>query len=211
MSPVGPMKFKRTPEPVRRQVEIATATAWEDLVEVHARHALRFVELLRGRLAFDDAIRRYLDEMDLRDPMASSVRSRVLVALEDGRLADERAGRADLLAAEDDAAAGGQDGLRRFRPDVVMRGIARRARASEEVDQWVALATAGAEEAVIRVHIANAMAFAALHGDGALLADSVEEYIDAMRITGGRAQAVFQRTMAALAEQHLPEAGPAGG
>lgn len=204
MSPVGPLKFKRVPEPVRRQVEVAAATAWETLVEVHAHHALRFVELMASRLAFDDAVSRYLDEMDVRDPMASSIRSRVLVALEDAPTPEEGAPPTGWSLR--DVTADGE-GFRRFRPDRVVKGIAQRVRASEEAEQWIALAIARAEEAVIRAHIRNAAAFAALLSDQTRLDEAVEEYIDVMKISGGRAQAVFQRTMARLADEHLPEHG----
>lgn len=210
MSPVGPLKFKRMPDSVRRQVEVAAAGAWESLVEVHADHAIRFVSLLSSRMNFDEAVSRYLAEMDVRDPMASSIRSRVLIALEDDSSDEEHQPPGFFDGAEGEADA---DGLRRFRPKVLMRGIARKVRASEEAEQWVALSIARAEEAVLRTHIENAITFASILEAHATLSEAVEDYIDLLRITGGRAQAVFQRTMARLAELHLPresELEPAG-
>lgn len=202
MTPVGPLKFKRTPEPVRRQLEVSAATAWEALVEAHAAHALRFVGLLANRLAFDEAVDRYLSEMDVRDPMAASVRSRVLIALEHARIdAPDRPSLRGYDGAEEDEES---EGLKRFRPDVLMKGIARKVRASEEVEEWVRLAIARAEEGVIQTHIDNALVFATIVGDHLPVDEAVEDYIELLRITGGRAQAVYQRTMARLADTHLP-------
>lgn len=200
--PVGPLKSRRLPEGTRRQIEIATATAWEALVEVHTSHALRFVALLSARAAFDEALDRYLSEIDVRDPMSSAVRTRVLVALEDATR--QEADRPSISGYDEAEAEPGDDGLRRFRPDILMKGIAKRARDSEEVDQWVALAIARAEEGVIKAHVDNAVLFAALLHEHQPLIEAVEDYIEAMRVSGGRAQAVFQRTMARLADLHLP-------
>jgi hypothetical protein len=209
MPPVGPLKFKRMPESVRRQVEVTAASAWEALVEVHSAHALRFVALMSMRMPFDEAVSRYLAEMDVRDPMASSIRSRVLVALEEAERDDPD--RPALPRLENGVADGEAetDGLRRFRPDRLMKDIARKVRETGAAEQWVALAIARAEEGVIRAHIDNAITLSAILRGHADLDEAVEEYIDLLRVTGGRAQAVFQRTMAQLADLHLP-ADPAG-
>ena len=215
MTPIGPLKFKRTPEPVRRHIDVAAATAWEALVEAHAAHALRFVALLANRAPVDQALDRYLGEMDVRDPMASSIRSRVLIALEHARAQEE--GRPSLADVADDTSAvdaagetgSGGEGIKRFRPDVLVKGIARKARAAEEVESWIRLAIARAEEGIIRAHIDNAVTFTGiLHGHLAL-DEAVEDYIELMRVSGGRAQAVYQRTMAQMAESHLPDSEPA--
>lgn len=205
MAPVGPLKSKKLPEPVRRQMDVAAATAWEALVSVHAAHALRFVALMAARLPFDEAVDRYLSEMDLRDPMSSAVRSRVLVALEDAQEATDP--QPELPAYPEESGDG--EGLRRFRPDVLMKGIARRVRETGESEQWIALAIARAEEGVIKAHIDNALVFASLLDGQQPLDEAVEDYIELLKISGGRAQAVYQRTMARLAELHLPDDGPA--
>lgn len=202
MTPVGPLSSRRLPQPLRRQLDVAAAAAWEALVEVHSGHALRFIALMSDRLDFDAAVGRYLDEMDLRDPMASAIRSRVLVAVEDA--VEDRDDRPTLPmpAAEPGDAEEGR-GLRRFRPDRVVEGIARKVRAAEALEQWIALAVARAEESVIRAHVDNALVFAALLRDHRSLNDAVEDYLEVMRVSGGRAQSVHQRAMAKLADLHL--------
>jgi hypothetical protein len=201
MTPVGPLSPRRLPERVRRQMDVASAAAWEALVEVHAGHALRFIALLADRMDFDDAVGRYLDELDVRDPMASATRSRVLVALEDAvQQSDDR----PTLPRPSDDDGDDASGLKRFRPDRLVEGIARKVRESEELEQWIALAVARAEESVIRAHVDNAMVFAALLREHRSMSDAVEDYLEVMRVSGGRAQSVHQRTMARLADVHLP-------
>lgn len=212
MTPIGPMRFRRGPEDVRRQVDVAAAAAWEALVEAHTGHALRFIALMATRMDFDEALTRYLDELDVRDPMASAVRSRVLVALD--HALQEEDDRPSLHAYDDDdrGAESRSDrsglnpaALRRFRPDVLMKGIARKVRDTGMVDEWIRLAVARAEEGVIRAHIENAIMFVSVLRGHEDLDEAVDDYLELMRVSGGRAQSVHQRTMARLAEMHLPE------
>jgi hypothetical protein len=201
MARVGPLKLKRTPEPVRRKLEVAAAEAWEAVVDAHAVNAARFVTVSSHRLAFDDALDRYLSEMDVREPMASAIRSRVLTRM------DAVATVEDATADSDDEDGGGSGGLRRFRPDVLAKGLARKVRENEAFEETVALAIARSEEGVLLAHIDNAVRFTTIVRGHLGLDEGVEDYIDLMRITGGRAQSVYQRTMARLADFHLPVHG----
>jgi hypothetical protein len=201
MAPVGPLKFKRTPEPVRRRLETAAAAAWEAVVDAHARHAALFARLAAHRLPVDQAVDRYLSESDLREPMASAVRARVLLRLEAAPASPAEA----QAAAGDRPKADKPGGLKRFRPDVLARGIARKVREHDAFEESVRLAIARAEEAVLQAHIDNAVEFSGILGGHLGLDEAVEDYIDLMRITGGRAQSVFQRAMARLADIHLPD------
>ena len=210
---------RRLPDSVRRRIEVATAMAWEALVDAHTAQAQDFVQLFAGRLGLEDALVRYLSEMDLDDTMATAVRTRVFVGMEQVdarsqadatlRLHDDQAAvapRAD--AAQDDARNGpygdSDDGWRRFRPDVVMRGVLRRQRESDEHSVLAALALARAEEAIIQTHVDNAISFTALLGGYVGISRAVQHYLGAVILTGSRAHAVFQRTMARLADVHLP-------
>jgi hypothetical protein len=184
--------------------------AWESLVDTHVTHAATFVNLLAQRETLEDALARYLLEMDLGDSMAAAVRTRVLVALEGASSASDLA--LDGAASDGDAAVVGDDepeGWRRFRPDVVVRGIMERQRRDEETDGWVQLAIARAEEAIITTHVDNAITFAALLEEYLPLDRAVQQYVGAVVLTGGRAQAVYQRTMARLADVHLPQTAAA--
>jgi hypothetical protein len=207
---VGPFKLKRIPESVRRQSERAAAASWEAVVDAHAEHAARFVALMSERLASDQAVDRYLSEMDVRDPMAAAIRSRVLIRLEDLPAPAPETDDAEVDESRPDDGSPTAGRLKRFRPDVVAKGIARKVRESDAVDQWVRLSIARAEEGVLLAHIDNAVALTAILADHQPLDEAVEDYIDLMRITGGRAQSVYQRTMARLANMHLPPVGTPG-
>ena len=190
---------RRLPETVRRRLEVATAMAWESLVETHVEQATQFVLLLADRLALEESLTRYMLEMDMADSMASAVRTRVLVTLEsEESAADSNAGAEEPLPADD------EEGWRRFRPDVVVRGVMARQRRHDETEHWIQLALARAEEKLITTHVDNAITFAALLEDHLPLERSVQQYLDAVSLSGSRSQAVVQRTMARLADVHLP-------
>lgn len=191
-------------ESTRRRLEVATAMAWEALTEVHTTQALNFILLLEGRMSFEDALLRYLREMDLTEAIAAGVRTRVLVALEDRgtpkrqlQLHEERDEKPEAVEEE--------EGWRRFRPDVMVRAVMDRQKRNEETEGWVELALARAEESVIRIHIDNAITFAALLEDQYTLGRGVQAYLGSINLGGGRSQSVFQRTMAQLADVHLPK------
>ncbi len=199
---------RNIPETIRRKLEVAAAMAWEALIEEHTRQALQFITLFDERLTLEDALVRYLKEMDLTEAIASAIRTRVLVALEDGlptgqpriHLLQESDGEGLPDEVEDD------DSWRRFRPDVMVRGVIERQKRNEETERFIALAFARAEEALIHTHIDNAITFAALLDAHTSLSRAVQTYLGSIQLSGGRSQSVFQRTMAQLAEVHLPRA-----
>jgi hypothetical protein len=180
--------------------------AWEALIEEHTRQALEFVALFDERLTFEDALLRYLKEMDLTETIASAIRTRVLIALEDGLPAGQPQIHLHQEGEERPADEPEDDeGWRRFRPDVMMRGVRERAKRTEEIERFIELALARAEESVIHTHIDNAITFAALLDDHTSLGRAVQTYLGSIQLSGGRSQSVFQRTMAQLAEVHLPK------
>ncbi len=203
---------------MRSRLEVATALAWEALVETHAQQALSFVRLLQERVPIEEALLRYLMEVDLGESMASAVRTRVLADSEreplDELETDDAEPSPDRLELHTDGFLPGDDanpdgGWRRFRPDVVMRGFRERQKRDEETEGWIRLALARAEEAAISTHVDNAITFAALLEELLPFDRAVQEYLEAVGLSGGRAQAVHQRTMARLAEVHLPIPAPA--
>jgi hypothetical protein len=191
------------PEHVRRRLEVATAMAWEAVVETHVVNARQFVQLLAGRMEMEDALARYLREMDLSATIWQAVNTRVLVALED----EEQREPPTALPLPESAAEQG-DGWRRFRPDLMVRGVIEKQRRSDEAERWVELLLARAEEGLILTHVDNAITFAALLEGTVPYARAISYYLDAVSLVGGRAQAVFQRTMARLADAHLPTPAP---
>ena len=182
--------------------------AWEALVDRHVVQANEFVQLMEQRLELEDALARYLAELDLDETMAAAVRTRVLVGLEqiEGD-ADDALLRLPEPAAEENASASSasdDEGWRRFRPDVVLRGVRRRQRESDETDNMIALALARAEEGIMQTHVDNAISFTALLDNYVGMGRAVQYYLGAVVLAGSRAHSVFQRTMARLADVHLP-------
>ncbi len=197
---------RRLPETIKRRLEVATAMAWEALVDAHTTHALQFLALMAGRLEFEDGLQRYLREMGIVEPMTTALRTRILVALEDIDREPDVFPRALRLQGgpppEDES---GDEGWRRFRPEALVRGVKQRQRRNDETERWSLLAIARAEEEIIATHVDNAITFAALLDPHLGLDRAVEEYIRSVSLYGSRAQAVMQRTMARLAESYLPE------
>ena len=202
--PAPGRSYRRLPESVRHRVEVAAAMAWEALVESHSTQARDFVDLFEEHMPLEEALTRYVRDMDLSETMVSAVRTRVLVAIEDAQLS--QTARALQLQPNPDGAIDETDdeGWRRFRPDVVMRGVIERQKKHEEIERMIELAVARAEEELIKTHVDNAITFAALLDEFGPLSRGVEHYIAVMGVVGGRGQAVLQRTMARLADVHLP-------
>jgi len=199
----NPRLPRNLPESVRRRVEVATAMAWEALVDAHTAQALDFVRLFHERMDLEEALVRYLREMDLNETIASAVRSRVLIEYE--AEPEPTAIQLQLHADEPEMnEADEEEGWRRFMPDAVMRDLRERQRRNEETDMLLELSFARAEEEVIKSHIDNAITFVALLDGYTSMGRAVQYYLGVITLTGGRAQAVFQRTMARLAEVHLP-------
>lgn len=206
MAPPRRMPPRFLGETVRRKVEVTSAMAWEALVDVHVEQAMLFVSLMAGHEPLEESLPRYMREMDLHPTMAAAIRTRVLTGVEEEPPVPPRdlfdgaplQFPGDVLTDEDD-----DDRWNLLRqPQRVVRGVIRRQRRNEEIERLTQLALARAEERVIRTHIENAIAFVALLED--LPFDrSIQQYLSAVGVSGGRAQTVFQRTMARLADVHL--------
>jgi hypothetical protein len=188
---------------VRRKLEVTSAMAWEALVDAHVEQANQFIATLGEYESLEDALPRYLRELDLRETMAAAIRTRVLTTIEDHV---ENAGapprvtpRTQPLEEPDES----WTNLLR-EPGRMVRGVLRRQKRSEEFERTILLALARAEENIIRTHVENAISFVALLENHATLDRAVQEYLQAVGLAGSRAQTVFQRTMAKLADVHLP-------
>lgn len=207
---------RRTPgrsrgDTTRRKLEVTSAMAWEALVDAHVAEAIQFVVLATPYEAIEESLPRYMREMDIQTSMAAAVRTGVLTAIEEeppiapGDLFDNAHSPSDAADDDDD------DGWNLLRkPQRVVQDVIRRQKRSGEFERITQLALARAEEHVIRTHIENAIGFVALLEDEPF-DRAIEAYLSAVGVSGGRAQAVFQRTMARLAEVHLARATPLPG
>ena len=200
---------RRTPprvkgESTRRKLEVTSALAWQALVDTHVERAMQFIALLAAHEPIEESLPRYLREMDLDATMAAAIRTRVLTTVEEESpiLPDELfdPGSARESDGDGDEADDAWSLLRQ--PQRVVRGVLRRQKRNEEIERITQLALARAEEYVIRTHIENAIGFVALL-EPLPFERAIEIYLEAVDVSGARAQAVFQRTMARLADVHL--------
>ncbi|MFN8573407.1 MAG: hypothetical protein U0132_15245 [Gemmatimonadaceae bacterium] len=72
---------RKLDEAAERRLRLAQARAEEALIETHVQNALLFVDALADELSFDRAIDAYVRVMNIAEPLASTVATRVLVVL----------------------------------------------------------------------------------------------------------------------------------
>jgi hypothetical protein len=203
--PVPRRALPRLGENVRRKVEVAAAMAWEALVDTHTEQADHFITAMADHLPLEEALPRYLSEMDIGNTMATAVRTRVLLQFEERPMPQPRSD--EMSHDDDDDSLHDEpgDGWRLLRqPRRMVQGVRDRQRRSDELDRIMMLALARAEERVIGTHVENAIGYVALLEEHMSLDRCVQQYLGAVGLAGGRAQTVFQRTMARLADVHLP-------
>jgi hypothetical protein len=198
-------------EAMRRKLEVTSALAWESLVDTHVEQANQFIALLSDHWPIEEALPRYLREMDLDGTMVAAIRTRVLMHSEEqaahtGGSQSQGASAAQFgmgAVTDNEDAESTASWTLLAQPRRVVRGVLERQRRNEEIDRIVQLSLARAEENVIRTHVENAIGFVALLEEDLTLDRCVQQYLGAVGLHGSRAQAVFQRTMARLADVHL--------
>jgi hypothetical protein len=80
-----------------RRMRLAQARAEEAIVRAHVENALSFVDALAEELPFDRAIDSYIRVMNVAEPLASTVVTRVLVVLGQDLLPTSRAEPGDAM------------------------------------------------------------------------------------------------------------------
>lgn len=209
----SPLTTLRLPSAVRRHLDVATAGAQEALVDAHAEEALRLVALVADEWSFDDAVNYYFDELSISGPLAASIRTRALVRLEEERRLDTS--RKSMHRSSDDPQPedeADRSVWARMRPDRLVREMRERQARQGEVERLAQLLLAQAEEAILNVHVDNALDFVALLDEEMSPDRAVSYYVDSVGVSGCRAQAVVQRSMVRIADAVLePHEAPRGG
>ncbi|HEX8691925.1 MAG TPA: hypothetical protein VF746_05880 [Longimicrobium sp.] len=187
--------FERLPEDIDRRLDRVEATAREDLIETHARLAGDLVSILAPRMPFDEAIERYLESMNLEGDDAEAVGTRAVTMLDEQEI-------------RDDSAREGHRGWgfdwRYATPLGALRFIQRHRKRSAEEQLWLELAAARAEEKLVDEHAMHARRFVEILEDEVDPTRAVELYVDRLKLPEIRARLVYQRVLAALAEELLP-------
>jgi hypothetical protein len=192
-----PLWFQRLPSEVRRKLDLAEAAAVEARRDSHAQQAMNLVAVLSSRVPFDEAVDRYIEIMGLAGEEGEVVRNRALVALGESDLAPE-------LARERHRTGWGLN-WRYATPLGAVRFVKRRLKRNAEEDLWLELSAARSEEAVVRTHIRFALIFIDIMGENAPPPRSVAVYLDQLEVPPARARAVYQRTLARVADAELPK------
>lgn len=205
MQPQLPLWFQRLPAEVRRRLELAEAAAVEARHDTHAEQALNLVAVLAARMPFDEAVERYIDVMSLGGEEAEIVHGRALVMLGESGLGED-------LSQERHRTGWGLN-WRYATPLGAVRFVQRRMRRNAEEDLWLELSAARAEEALVRLHIRHSLHFIEIMGEYAPPPRSVSVYLDQLEVPAARARAVYQRTLARVADAEIPRfrPGSAGG
>lgn len=196
MQPHLPVWTQRLSGDMRRRLDLAEAAAVEARFETHAQQAMHLVAVLAPRMPFDEAVDRYIEVMGLGADEAAVVRTRALVAL-------GAAGVGAELSRERHRTGWGLN-WRYATPLGAVRFVRRQMRRNAEEDLWLELTAARAEEAVVRTHVRHALKFVEILGEFAPPPRSVSLYLDQLEVPAARARAVYQRTLASVAESELP-------
>ena len=190
-----PLWHQRLSPELRRRLDLAEAAAREARTETHAEQALDLVTVLAPRMAFDEAIERYLEIIDLPGDEAEMAHTRALALLSERDL-DE-----DLAR---DRHRGWGFNWRYATPLGALRYIQRQRRRSAEEELWMELAAARAEEALARTHMEHAQAFVEILEDEADPARAVSLYLERMEEPEMRSRVIYQRVLAQMADTLLP-------
>jgi len=186
--------YQRLPDETERELERAEAAAHEEMVEVHAHLASDLVGILAPRMAFDEAIDRYLESMGLEGEEAEAVGTRAVGVLDEQELKED-------LARE--ATRGWGFDWRYATPLGALRFIQRHRKRSAEEQLWLELAAARAEEKLADAHALKAREFVEILKDEVDPTTAVEHYVERLKLPEIRARIVYQRVLARLAEEGL--------
>ncbi len=178
---------RRFPDPIRIELQVAYARAWESLTATHEIQAVAFVRNLRNRLGTEEALHRYFRDVAVPMQMQETVRARAFLAL----TPDERAHQGPDFT-EHTAARG---------PQRMVEALRRRAQYVEETSLACRLAASLADEAVSLNHVMMALEVADILRPVMAVDEALVHYIRAFELSSVPAQLVFQRALARVAER----------
>ena len=202
MTAPSQMSLRRIPDALRLKVGVASALAWEALVDTHARQAVQFVSEFAPRLPVLDAVTLYFRVTAVPESMREVVRTRALTSLE-----------IDVLPPL--TAVPVLEGWRRFRPDLWLEHRRQRVRYQQRTLELARMVGARSAEAVIATHVENAVGFTHLVAGVIPANAAIDRYLREFSLPDGLAQMVRQRVQARVAGRELtaqyddPEQQPA--
>lgn len=183
-------------EPYRREIEIAAATAREQLWSVHVQYALELIERAKAdRISPMRALSIYYRLHGISEEDSRILTHRVLVTL---------GARIGAMPARDDAESESEDGEWEDSHSLVGRIQKRlRGRVHPELRRWTELHTGRAEVALLQVHIEHALRFVEILKPEDAFAEAIELYAELAGVRKSAAEAVYF-----FALDRLSTAGP---
>ena len=200
----NPFNSKDVSEPMRRRVELAIAVAQERLLATHVDHALNLIQLVGQQVPFENALAIYTRLLRLSDDEARVITTRALAIL--GERAAETESWPDLITAAEIKEASDEGGRKRIMTTVRQR---LRGRVNDDLRQWVELAAARTEVAILNTHVDNALNFVDLLEAEQGFTESVELYLEALEVRESVAEVAYYFALTRLSEKHLPHGGNA--
>jgi hypothetical protein len=191
MLPLTLSSVRRLPPPLRLQLQIAYARAWEALTDTHQTQAVMFVRRLSDRLPLEDALQRYFRQVAVPVAMQETVRARALLSVADSV----------PVAGEPPEPV---DSWQRLRPDRIVDAVRRRAHWVEETSLQARMAACLAEAAVTATHTRMAVEVTELLSEAVPADEALMTYIRAFDLPVKEADTVFRAALAELADRRLP-------
>jgi hypothetical protein len=200
------MSLRRIPEAMHLPVRVAYAASWEALIDIHTREAHQFVGEFAARIPALEALDLYFRVTAVPESMHEVVRSRALTAL-------------NLKTLPSPAEMPVLTGWSRLRLDLLLEYRRYRRRHLERTIDLARMAGARAAEAVIGVHVENALELAWLLRGMMPVNAAADHYVREFGLTAAAAHMVMQRVQARVASDELaaefeeppPRLEPVGG
>ncbi len=195
-------RTRRLSADLRRQLDVATAIATEELMAAHAIHVLELVELSGARVAPERLVEIYLRLHGVEGPQALVVRTRVLAAL--GHKA-----RSTVVEPQEAGESRGTVGEAGAPPP---RGIFRylrerfRGRVHTDLRRWVELHTGRAAMGLLDIHVRNALAFVDILGDAPLHL-GVQTYREMLGVSESLRDVLYWMVLERIGRAELPPTG----
>jgi len=184
------MSLRRIPEAMHLPVRVAYAASWEALIDIHTREAHQFVGEFAPRIPALDALDLYFRVTAVPEAMHEVVRSRALTALNLKTLPSPM----DMPVLT---------GWTRLRLDLMLEYRRYRRRHLERTIELARMAGARASEAVVAIHVENALELAWLLRGVMPVNAAADHYVREFGLTAAAAQMVMQRVQARVASDEL--------
>jgi hypothetical protein len=175
------MPLRRVPASLQLGLRVREAAAWEALVESHRSQAAEFARVLGTVLPADAALASYFRFVAVPAKIRDCVETGALLRLDLNQVPSVPA------------------------PDGWLASLRHRVRMQQEAERMAPLAAARAEQALIRVHVDNALAIEAYLREVMPSAEAIAWYLRTFGLAAGAANVVYQEALAQVAERELPD------